>query len=130
MDALEQILANLLQNACLTTPVDGEIRLSAQVERKDNEPNFLLISVTDQGGGIELEDIPRVFARRYKIENPLIQGVGDTSVGLSIAKSLVELLKGRIWVDTEEGIGSTFTALLPLKVEATDSASTFASPPE
>jgi two-component system phosphate regulon sensor histidine kinase PhoR len=119
-DALEQILVNLLQNACLITPVDGEIKLSAQAERKDNEPIYLLISVTDQGGGIDLEDIPRVFSRRYKVENPLIQGIGDTGVGLSIVKSLVELLKGRVWVDTDEGLGSTFTVLLHLTVEITD----------
>jgi two-component system phosphate regulon sensor histidine kinase PhoR len=75
---------------------------------------LLLISVTDQGGGISKEDIPRIFNRRYKMENPLIQGIGDTGVGLSIVKSLVELHKGRVWVDSKEGIGSTFSVLIPL----------------
>jgi signal transduction histidine kinase len=84
------------------------------VEQKDNEPKYLLISVTDQGGGIEKTDLQRVFSRRYKMENPLIHGIGDTGVGLSIVKSLVELHKGRVWVDTQEGIGSTFSILLPL----------------
>jgi len=119
-DALEQIMANLLQNACLVTPVDGVIKLSARTEQKDDSPPYLLISVTDQGGGIEQDDLPRVFSRRYRMENPLIQGIGDTGVGLSIVKSLVELLKGRVWVDTEESAGSTFTVLLPLMLEAKD----------
>ena len=80
----------------------------------EGEPPYMLISVRDQGGGIDNADLPRVFLRRYKMENPLIQGVGDTGVGLSIVKSLVELIKGRVWVDTEAGVGSTFSVLLPL----------------
>jgi signal transduction histidine kinase len=113
-DALQQILANLLENACLVTPANGEIRLSANIELKENMPSYTLISVTDQGGGITQEDLPRVFLRRYKEANPLIHGIGDTGVGLSIVKSLVELYKGRVWVDTKEGVGSTFSVLLPL----------------
>lgn len=113
-EAIKQILANLLENACIVTPEDGEIRLFARVERKEKESDLLHISITDQGGGIAMADIPRVFSRRYKVDNPLIQGIGDTGVGLSIVKSLVELHKGRIWVDTSEGIGSTFSILIPL----------------
>lgn len=113
-DALQQILANLLQNACLVTPADGEISLFARVEQQDDDLKFIHISVTDQGGGIEYADLPRVFSRRYKMENPLIKGIGDSGVGLSIVKSLVELHKGRVWVDTEVGVGSTFSVLLPM----------------
>jgi signal transduction histidine kinase len=113
-DALQQILANLLENAWLVTAADGEIKLLAKLEQKENTPSYILISVTDQGGGIENGDLPRVFQRRYKMENPLIHGIGDTGVGLSIVKSLVELYKGRVWVDTKEGVGSTFSVLLPL----------------
>jgi signal transduction histidine kinase len=113
-EAMHQILANLLENACTVTPDEGEIRLFARIEQKENEPTLLHVSVTDQGGGIAEADIPHIFARRYKLENPLIQGIGDTGVGLSIVKSLVELNKGRIWVDTIEGSGSTFSVLLPL----------------
>ena len=113
-EALQQILANLLENACIVTPQDGEIRLYSRIEQNPNEPDLLLCSVTDQGGGIAHVDIPRVFTRRYKIENPLIEGIGDTGVGLSIVKSLVELNKGRVWVDTEDGVGSTFSVLIPL----------------
>jgi signal transduction histidine kinase len=113
-EALQQILANLLENACIVTPENGEIRLFARVERKENEAVLLHLSVTDQGGGIEKEDLSRVFTRRYKVDNPLIHGIGDTGVGLSIVKSLVELNKGRVWVDTQEGLGSTFSILIPL----------------
>jgi signal transduction histidine kinase len=113
-DALQQILANLLQNACLVTPRDGEIRLFARVEKKENEPNYLLVSVTDQGGGIAKVNVARIFSRHYKDDNPSIPGIGDTGVGLSIVKSLIDLQKGRIWVDTKEGSGSTFSCIIPL----------------
>jgi signal transduction histidine kinase len=92
------------------------------VEQVEGEPPYMLISVTDQGGGIDNADLPRVFLRRYKMENPLIQGVGDTGVGLSIVKSLVELLKGRVWVDSEPGVGSSFSVLLPLAEEKSGSS--------
>jgi signal transduction histidine kinase len=116
-DALLQILENLLQNACLVDPADGWIRLLAIIEQEENAPGYIHISVTDQGGGIEKMDIARVFLRRYKMENPLIQGIGDTGVGLSIVKSLVELNKGRVWVDSTGGVGATFSVLLPLAEE-------------
>jgi signal transduction histidine kinase len=113
-DALLQILSNLLENACLVTPSDGVISLAAKVEQKENMLSYILISVTDQGGGVAKDDLPRVFQRRYKDENPPIKGIGDAGVGLSIVKSLVDLYKGRVWVDTQGGIGSTFSVLLPL----------------
>lgn len=116
-DALLQILENLLQNACMVAPMDGWIRLLAVIEQEENAPGYIHISVTDQGGGIDKTDISRVFLRRYKMDNPLIQGIGDTGVGLSIVKSLVELNKGRVWVDSKEGAGATFSVLLPLVEE-------------
>ena len=107
-----QILENLLENACLVTPVDGQISLVAK-QQYEGEHYFILLSISDQGGGIDKMDFSRVFMRRYKMENPLIKGVGDIGVGLSIVKSLVELLRGRVWVDSQPG-GSTFSVLLPL----------------
>jgi len=114
LEALQQVLSNLLHNACLITPADGQITLRARVESKNNVPNFLLLQVTDQGGGIPAEDMPRVFSRLYRADNALIQGVGETGIGLSIVKTLVEAHGGRIWVDTEMGRGSSFSVLLPL----------------
>ncbi len=122
-DALLQILENLLQNACLVTPSDGWIRLLANVEDRENVPSYMHISVTDQGGGVEKNDISRVFMRRFKMANPMIQGIGDTGVGLSIVKSLVELNKGRVWVDSREGSGATFSVLLPLAERQPDQES-------
>jgi len=116
-DALLQIMENLIENAYLITPSDGQIRLLARIEQRENLQSYMHISVSDQGGGIEKADFSRVFLRRYKMENPHIQGIGDMGVGLSIVKSLVELNKGRIWVDSKEGVGSTYSVLLPLAEE-------------
>ena len=112
-DALQQIVLNLMQNAGAATPVKGEIMLKAQMYEK-TEDDVILLSVTDTGGGISKPELPRVFSRLYRADNPLIEGVGDTGVGLSIAKALTEALGGRIWVESEKGAGSTFSVLLPV----------------
>ncbi len=116
-DALQQVLIQLLKNAGTVTPIDGEIFLRASIYPTDDEQDYVLMQVSDQGGGIPKEDLPRVFSRLYRADNPLIQGVGDTGVGLSIVKALVEAHNGRIWVDTEMGKGSTFSLLIPLSTE-------------
>ena len=117
-DAVQQIFLHLLQNAEAVSPPDGEIILSATVhegtKEEKNKQDYVLVKVIDSGGGIPAEDLPRVFSRLYRADNPLIQGVGDTGVGLSIVKSLVEAHGGRVWVDTQVGRGSTFSVLLPL----------------
>jgi len=113
-DAVQQILIHLLQNAGDASPEEGEIFLKAKTHEEDNDNEYIQIEITDTGEGIPQEDIPRVFSRLYRADNPLIQGVGDTGVGLSIAKTLTEALGGRIWVESEIQKGSTFSVILPL----------------
>ena len=112
-DALQQILIHLLQNAGAASPVDGTVTLSVNAKNEKGQ-DYVLVRVSDTGGGIPAEDITRVFSRLYRVENVLIQGVGDTGVGLSIAKTLTEAQNGRIWVETQENVGSTFSVLLPV----------------
>ena len=110
---MQQILIHLLQNAGAATPFEGTIRLKVQTQTEEGK-EFILLQVTDTGGGISASDIPRVFTRLYRADNVLIQGVGDTGVGLSITKSLTEAHHGRIWVESEQGVGSVFSVLLPI----------------
>jgi two-component system sensor histidine kinase ResE len=112
-EALQQILIHLLQNAGAASPLEGSVHLRVQT-RAEEGLEYVLIQVRDSGGGIPAEDLPRVFTRLYRADNVLIQGVGDTGVGLSIAKTLTEAQKGRIWVDSEPGSGATFSVLLPI----------------
>jgi signal transduction histidine kinase len=120
-EALQQILIHLLQNAGAASPLEGTVLLKVQTKAEEGK-EYVLIQVSDSGGGIPTEDLPRVFTRLYRADNVLIQGVGDTGVGLSIAKTLTEAQKGRIWVDSEMGVGSTFSVLLPIAKNSTAKA--------
>lgn len=113
-DALQQILFHLLQNANIVTPAEEEITLRAAVDAQRDMGDFVLIEVSDSGGGIPTENLSQLFTRVYRDENPVIEGVGDTGVGLTIADTLTRALGGRIWVDSENGKGATFSVLLPL----------------
>jgi len=120
-EALQQILIHLLQNAGAASPIEGSVTLRVRTQKED-ENDYVAIQITDTGGGIPQDDLPRVFSRLYRADNVLIQGVGDTGVGLSIAKTLTEAQGGRIWVETEIGSGSTFSVLLPLKSVLSEAA--------
>lgn len=121
-DSVTQVVGQLLTNAYLVSPPNSEITITVgqrpvRLHEGDLPRPCLYVAVEDTGGGIDPADIPRVFARKYKADNPLIQGLGDTGVGMSIAKALVEAHQGRLWVQTEQGIGSTFAFAIPLDIE-------------
>lgn len=111
-DSLYQIMTHLLANACLCSQPGADVLVTAHI--KPEAEDYLIVSVTDTGGGIQLADRRRVFSRRYRADNPLVEGLGDTGIGLSIARALVEAHGGRIWVESEMGRGSTFSFLLPV----------------
>ena len=121
----KQILVQILQNAGVATPVEGTILLKVRVDQQNAAEPYLLFQITDSGGGISPTDLPKVFSRRYRAEHPLILGVGDTGVGLLIARTLTEACGGRIWVESEPGKTATFSVLLPL--HATNKADTMES---
>lgn len=125
-DSVRQIMSNLLGNAIKCTPAGGVIDISASKYDESNEATdgelaqFLKISIRDSGGGIADKDIDRVFERFYRAERPLIEGLGETGVGLAIVKSLVEAHGGRVWVESEIGDGTTFHFLLPVSDQFDD----------
>jgi signal transduction histidine kinase len=77
------------------------------------DSGYMKVSVTDDGIGIPARDLPRVFERFFQVETHLTRRHGGMGLGLSVAKAMVELHGGRIWVESQEGKGSTFTFLLP-----------------
>jgi signal transduction histidine kinase len=117
-DYAHQIMTNLLSNACKCSSVGGTISIVATAydrrEFGELAIGYVLVSITDSGGGIAPEDQSKVFDRFYEAERPLIAGLGETGVGLSIVKSLVDAHGGRIWVESEMGVGSTFNYILPI----------------
>lgn len=118
-DALYQIMLHLLSNACQCSKEGTEVVVSGHLEEpEEGLLSFVRVSVTDTGGGIAPEDQPRVFQRFYRADRPLIAGLGETGVGMAIAKALVEAHGGRIWLESELGLGSTFSFILPTEPEA------------
>jgi signal transduction histidine kinase/GAF domain-containing protein len=115
-DALYQIMLHLLSNACQCSQQGTEVIVSGHLEAAEEEglPPYIRVSVADTGGGIDPEDYPRVFHRFYRADRPLISGLGETGVGMSLAKTLVEAHGGRIWVESKMGVGSTFSFILPV----------------
>lgn len=106
-ERVEQVLVNLVHNAIKFTPPGGRVTISANVEG-----DSILISVADTGVGIAADELPRIFERFYKADKA--RAGGGTGLGLSIARHIVEAHSGRIWAQSTEGKGSTFTFSLPL----------------
>ena len=103
------ILSNLLSNASKFTPEGGKIRAEGRVEEGE-----VVVSVSDTGIGIPAKERGRIFAPFYQIEDSLTRTHGGLGLGLAIVKSAVATCGGRIWVESEEGEGSTFSFTLPI----------------
>jgi two-component system phosphate regulon sensor histidine kinase PhoR len=111
-----QVVVNLVHNA-LKFGADDEGRfgdVSVHVQHRDGE---VVTSVADHGTGISKADQARIFERFYKVDRARVRG-GGTGLDLSIARHVVEQHGGRIWVESEEGRGSTFSFALPLAPDA------------
>jgi signal transduction histidine kinase len=105
---MAQVLSNLITNALRFTPVGGRVTLgAAQVDGQ------VRLTVTDTGQGIAPEDLPFVFERFYRADKSRSEDSGESGLGLSIAKALVEAHGGRLTVQSAPGRGSTFEVLLP-----------------
>jgi PAS domain S-box-containing protein len=110
-DRLQQVLANLLSNACKYSPSGGEIRVSAR--RLDNE--LVEVAVQDQGVGLPEEALPRLFERFYRVETSDREGIGGAGLGLAISREIVEAHGGHIVAESAgPGQGSTFRFTLPV----------------
>jgi signal transduction histidine kinase/ActR/RegA family two-component response regulator len=108
---LRQVLINLLNNAVKFTG-QGEVRLSARMAEDDAVVRF---EVADSGIGIESETISRLFTRFFQADSSISRTYGGTGLGLAICKGLVERMGGRIGVESEFGVGSTFWFEAPLE---------------
>lgn len=109
---LEEVLTNLISNAIKYTP-KGSIKVS--LEQKDKKAVF---SVTDTGRGVAKVNLPHLFEKFYREDTALTASsaqTGGTGLGLYISKSLVELMGGKIQVESKPGKGSTFFFSLPVE---------------
>lgn len=108
----ERIILNLLSNAIKFTPEGGTINV--EVKENKNEKT-VSISVRDNGIGIPKEKHEMIFQRFGQVENNLSRQAEGSGIGLALVKMLVTILNGSINLDSELGIGSTFTIMLPIK---------------
>jgi two-component system phosphate regulon sensor histidine kinase PhoR len=106
--AVEQVIANLLDNAVKYTNPGGRIELSIA-----GEGEVVRVSVADTGIGIPEEDRGRIFERFYRVDKARSRALGGTGLGLSIVKHLVQAMGGDIWVESQVGKGTRFTFTLP-----------------
>lgn len=109
-DRIEQVLTNLIDNAIRHTPMNGHVKVLV-----DRHLSLVRIRVQDDGAGIPKEDLAYVFERFYKADKARTRGKGGTGLGLAIASNIVASHKGRITVDSEVNVGTTFTFFLPLE---------------
>jgi signal transduction histidine kinase len=108
---IRQILFNLLSNAVKFTPAGGRIDVSARLVDEE-----IQLAVADTGPGIPPEDIDRIFEEFQQTDAGAKQRDG-TGLGLALSKRLVELHGGRIWAESEVGVGSRFVFTLPVTQE-------------
>jgi signal transduction histidine kinase len=109
---LRKTLTSLLDNAAQVTPEGSVVTLSARLQNADGHEDYVLVQISDKGGGIAVKDLPRVFSVRQPGEQ--ITGVSNGSLDLSSIKTVIEIMNGRAWVDSDEGQGATFSLLLPV----------------
>jgi two-component system phosphate regulon sensor histidine kinase PhoR len=106
---IQEVLQNLLDNAIQYTLPGGKITLSAESARDE-----VIFTVSDTGIGIPRVDQPRIFERFYRVDAARSREAGGTGLGLAIAKHLVEVHDGRLWVESEVGVGSSFHFSVPV----------------
>jgi signal transduction histidine kinase len=105
-----QVFRNLLVNAVKYTLPGGQVAISARQEGPE-----LWVIIRDTGQGIAPEHLPRIFDRFYRADPSRARETGGSGLGLAIVKSVVQAHHGRVWAESEPGIGSTFTLSLPLQ---------------
>ena len=107
IERLERVFINLLSNAAKFTPLGGNIQM-----KLTDEGDTVLVEVIDDGPGFPAEHADRVFERFFQTDTGSARKFGGTGIGLSLALELVELHGGKIWAESEEGAGATFSVRL------------------
>jgi len=110
-ESIERLILNLLENAVKYNRKGGRVDIALGV---DAEANEALIEISDTGIGIPADDLPRIFERFYRVDKGRSRAEGATGLGLAIVKHIVQSHGGRLDVDSELEVGTTFRVHLPL----------------
>ncbi|SDG65778.1 PAS fold-containing protein [Pedobacter terrae] len=108
-DKIGSVVSNLISNAVKYSDLDSKILVQSVI--KDNEVH---VSVNDQGIGIEPHDLGKLFDRFYRVESLQTKTISGFGIGLYLSAEIINLHKGKIWADSDYGVGSTFHFSMPL----------------
>jgi signal transduction histidine kinase/CheY-like chemotaxis protein len=112
---ITQVVTNLLSNAVKFTPQEGKIRMEAKFLGEEDGLCTVRVSVADTGIGISAEQQSRLFTSFQQVDGGTSRKFGGTGLGLAISKRIVEMMGGRIWIDSEQDGGSTFSFTVKLE---------------
>jgi len=112
---LAQVITNLLGNAIKFTPEGGSVGLDVKLADEDGDTCTLLFTVTDTGIGISAEQQANLFQMFQQAESDTTRRFGGTGLGLSISRNIVEMMGGKIWVESELDKGSSFSFVVKMK---------------
>jgi len=115
---MTQVFQNLFTNAVKYTYDAGRVQVRAYL----NRANMLQVDVEDNGVGMTRDQLKKLFRPFYRADNPLRDVAGGTGLGLAIAKQFVEQHGGEMWVQSEQGKGSTFSFIVPMQQNETSDA--------
>ncbi|MDR3331066.1 MAG: response regulator [Synergistaceae bacterium] len=120
---LAQVVTNLMSNAVKFTPEGGSVRLDAHLEAEENDLCMIRVEVADTGIGISEEQQSRLFNSFAQADSGTSRKFGGTGLGLAISKKIVEMMGGRIWVESKPDKGSVFAfTIQALRVSDENSA--------
>jgi signal transduction histidine kinase len=108
-DKMISVIVNILGNAVKYTPDGGRVTLRVRAEDQR-----LTIAVEDSGVGISAEDLPKLWDKFFRSDDPRVQAETGTGLGLSLTREIVRMHGGEVTVESELNKGSTFTVSLPL----------------
>lgn len=106
-ERVREVFVNLVDNAIKFTP-QGEVNVSIEGDERE-----VTVGVHDQGVGIPEDEVKHLFQKFYRVDNSKTREIGGTGLGLYLSRTIIEMYGGRIWVESEEGKGSSFYFTLP-----------------
>ncbi|TAA67898.1 ATP-binding protein [Planococcus salinarum] len=114
-ERLAQVLMNLIGNAIKFSPQGGNVTISLK-----NDSKNIQVSIQDEGIGIPAEDISKLFSKFQRIDNSSRRKIGGTGLGLAICQEIIGQHDGNIWIESQEGLGTSVNFELPLLSETTE----------
>lgn len=111
-DKLTQVIDNIISNAMKYSPDGGNVRFGFTVH-----DTMLKVMISDDGMGIPKENVGRIFDRFYRVDRARARSMGGTGLGLAIAQEMIEAHGGKIWAESEEGVGTTIFFTLPFELD-------------